>query len=158
MCAFLLWYLLSMLSSIFSSISLYSVSDVCMSIVLYSSFLGFPSPGLPPFVFSLLLLFQFLVLGPLYSFPVCLIVPPHHPCISLRDLFVHSLRTSTCLIVFCCITLRELSISFLKTSVIFMRWDLRSQPCCSSGVLRYPWLAVVEELGFLMVPCCIGFC
>lgn len=77
-----------------------------------------------------------------------------HPCsptqplsrISLRDVFVSSLKASTCLIVFSYISLRDLFISFLKVSIIFMRWDLRSQSC-SSGVLDYPLLAVLGELG-----------
>ena len=34
----------------------------------------------------------------------------------------------------------------LKASIIFMRWEFRSE-YCFSGVLGYPWLDVVEELG-----------
>ena len=63
-------------------------------------------------------------------------------CISLRDLFVSSLRASSCLPVFSYISLSE----FLKACIIFMRWDFRSTSCFS-GVVGYPGLAVVEELG-----------
>lgn len=37
--------------------------------------------------------------------------------------------------------------SSLMTSIIFIRWDFRSEPCFS-GVLANPGLAVVGELAF----------
>ena len=40
----------------------------------------------------------------------------------------------------------ELFISSLKASIIFMRWDFRSESCFL-GVLEYPGLAVVGKLG-----------
>ena len=49
--------------------------------------------------------------------------------------------------MFSCISLRKLFISSLKASIIFMRWDFRSESSCLSGVLDYPGLAVVAELG-----------
>jgi hypothetical protein len=64
----------------------------------------------------------------------------------LRDLFVSSLRASTCLPVFYYISLCELFISSLKASITFMRSDFRSESCFS-GVLGFPGLAVVGELG-----------
>lgn len=36
---------------------------------------------------------------------------------------------------------------FLRSSIIFMRWDFRSESCFS-GVLAYPGFAVLGELGF----------
>jgi hypothetical protein len=45
-----------------------------------------------------------------------------------------------------CISLRELFMSFLKSSII-MRSDFRSESCFS-GVLGYPGLAMVGEIGF----------
>jgi hypothetical protein len=68
---------------------------------------------LPPFVFSLLFIFQFLVLRLFFFFISfsCLIV---FSCISLRDLCVSSLSASTHLPVFSCIALREFFISSLK--------------------------------------------
>ena len=48
--------------------------------------------------------------------------------------------------VFSCISLRELFMSFLKSSIIIMRYDFKSESCFS-GVLGYPGLAVVGELG-----------
>ena len=48
--------------------------------------------------------------------------------------------------MFSCNSLRELLISSLKSSIIFMRWDSRSESC-SSDVLGHPGLAVVGELG-----------
>jgi hypothetical protein len=64
---------------------------------LFSS-LGFPSPGFPQFVFSLLLLFPLSGVAQFYLFllPVYL----YFFCIYLWDLFVSSLKTSSCLIVF----------------------------------------------------------
>ena len=67
-------------------------------------------------------------------------------CYSLRDFWVSSLRASTCLPVFSCISLRELFMSFLKSYIIIMRCDFKSESCFS-GVLGYPELAVVGELG-----------
>jgi hypothetical protein len=72
----------------------------------------------------------------------CLIV---FSCNSLRDFCVSSLRASSYLHVFSCISLRELSI-FLKSSIIIMRSDFRSESCFS-GVMVYPRLAMVGELG-----------
>ena len=48
--------------------------------------------------------------------------------------------------MFYCISLRELFTSFLKSSISIMRYDFKSK-FCFSGVLGYPVLAVVEELG-----------
>jgi hypothetical protein len=48
--------------------------------------------------------------------------------------------------VFSCISLRELFMSSLKTPIIFIKCDLRSESC-SSVLLEYPGLAVVGELG-----------
>jgi hypothetical protein len=59
---------------------------------------------------------------------------------------VFPLRTSTCLPEFSFISLRELFMSSLRSSVIFMRWDFRPASCFS-GVVGYPGLAVVGELG-----------
>ena len=56
----------------------------------------------------------------------CLIV---FSCISLRDLLVSSLRASTYLLVFLCISLMELFMSFLKSSIIYMKWEFRSESC-----------------------------
>jgi hypothetical protein len=66
-------------------------------------------------------------------------------CISLRDLFVSSLRASSCLPVFSYISLMELFVSSLKASIIFERWKFTSESC-SLRMLRYPGLAVVKEL------------
>jgi len=60
--------------------------------------------------------------------------------------FVSSLRFSVCLTMFSFISLRELFISSFKTCIIFIRLDFRSESC-SSGVLVYPELAIVGELG-----------
>jgi hypothetical protein len=65
---------------------------------------------------------------------------------SLRDLFISSLRASTCLPVFSCISFSELFIYSLKDSTIFMRSDFRLASLFS-GMLGYPGLAVVEEMG-----------
>ena len=65
---------------------------------------------------------------------------------SLREFCVSSLRASTCLPVFSCISLTELFMSFLKSSIIIMRCDFKSESCFS-GMLGYPELAVVGELG-----------
>ena len=75
----------------------------------------------------------------LFNSFTCLIV---FSFISLRDLFVSSLKTSACLIVFYCISLRYLFISSLKAFIIFIRLDLRSFSC-ASVVLGYPGLAVI---------------
>jgi hypothetical protein len=48
-------------------------------------------------------------------------------CISLRDLFVFSLRASTCLPVFSCISFSELFISPLKASIILMLYEILGQ-------------------------------
>lgn len=48
--------------------------------------------------------------------------------------------------LFSCISSRELFISFLEACIIFMRWNFRSLSCFS-GILGYPGLAVVRELG-----------
>ena len=62
------------------------------------------------------------------------------PCISKG--FVPSLMACTCLPVFSCISLRELFMSSLRSSIIFIRWEFRSESCFSS-VLGYPEIAVV---------------
>jgi hypothetical protein len=68
-------------------------------------------------------------------------------CNSLRDFCVSSLRVSTCLPVFSCTSLRELFMSFLKSSIIaIMRSDFGCISCFS-GVVVYPGLAMVGELG-----------
>jgi hypothetical protein len=67
-------------------------------------------------------------------------------CNSLRDFYVSSLSVSSCLPVFSCISLRELFMSFLMSSIIIMRNDFRSE-YCFSGVMVFPGLAMVGELG-----------
>jgi hypothetical protein len=79
----------------------------------------------------------------LFNSFTCLVVFSYN---SLRDFCVFSLRSSSCLSVFSCISLRELFMSFLKSSISIMRCDFKSKPCFS-GVLGYPGLAVVGELG-----------
>jgi hypothetical protein len=65
---------------------------------------------------------------------------------SLRNFCASSLRTSSCLPVFSCISLRELFMYFLKSSIILMRSDFRLKSCFS-GVLVYPRLGMVGDLG-----------
>ena len=65
---------------------------------------------------------------------------------SLKEFCVSSLRASSCLPVISCISLRELFMSFLKTSIIILRSDFR-YISCFSGVMVYPGLAMVGELG-----------
>jgi hypothetical protein len=60
-------------------------------------------------------------------------------------LFLFSLRVSTYLPLFSFISLKELFIIFLISSIIFMRWDFRSESC-SSDVLEIPGFAVIREL------------
>jgi hypothetical protein len=91
------------------------------------------------------LLFLFPVFDPvmvLFISFTCLVV---FSCNSLRDFCVSSLRFSNYLPVFC-ISLMELFMTFLKSSII-MRCDFKSESCFS-GVLGYPGLTVVGELGF----------
>ena len=66
-------------------------------------------------------------------------------CNSLRDFCVSSSRASSCLPVFFYISLRELFIS-LKPSITILRSDFRSESCFS-GVMVYPGLVMVRELG-----------
>jgi hypothetical protein len=73
------------------------------------------------------------------------------PCFSLRKFCLSSLRASTYLSVFSCITLKELFMSFLKSSIIIiiiiiMSCDFKSESCFS-GVLEYPEITVLRELG-----------
>jgi hypothetical protein len=79
----------------------------------------------------------------LFVFFTCLIV---FSCNYLRNFCVSSLRASSCLPGFSCISLRELFMSCLKSSIIIMRTDFRSE-FCFSGVMVYPGLAMVGELG-----------
>jgi hypothetical protein len=67
-------------------------------------------------------------------------------CNSLRDFCVSSLRASTYLPVLSYISLRELFMPVLKSSITIMRSDFRSE-FCFSGVMVYPGLAMVGELG-----------
>jgi hypothetical protein len=67
-------------------------------------------------------------------------------CNSLRDFCVSSLRASICLPVFSYISLWKLFMSFLNSSIIIMRSYFRFKSCFS-GVLVYPGLAMVGELG-----------
>jgi hypothetical protein len=71
------------------------------------------------------------------------------PCVSLWDLFVSSLSASNYLPVF---LLGELFKPSLVASIIFMRWEFWST-YCFTGVLGYPGLAVVGDVG---VPQCVG--
>lgn len=66
-------------------------------------------------------------------------------CISLKDLFVSSLSTSTCLPVIFYISLRKLFTCSLKGSIIFMKCNFRYE-YFFLGVLWYSGLAVVGEL------------
>ena len=93
---------------------LYPVGDGHL-LFLFSS-LGFPSPGFPQFVFFLLFLFPVSDLDQFY--------------------FLHLFNY-----VFC-ISLRDLFISSLKASIIFIRLDLRSFSC-ALVVLGYPGVAIV---------------
>ena len=62
-------------------------------------------------------------------------------------MLVSSLKTIfICLILFSHISLRDLFISSLKASIIFIRLDLRSFSC-ASVVLGYPGLALVGFVG-----------
>lgn len=86
-----LWYLLCLR---FSFITLMLLAlFVCVVPVLFP---GISISRLPLFVLSLLLVFLFLCLEQLYSFPlpICVFL------VSLRDSLVSSLRDSTCLFVF----------------------------------------------------------
>jgi hypothetical protein len=74
----------------------------------------------------------------------CLVV---FSCNYLRDFCVSSLTLVP--VYFCspsCISMRELFMPFLKSSIIIMRCDFQSE-CCFLGMLGYPGLAVVGELG-----------
>jgi hypothetical protein len=79
----------------------------------------------------------------LFIFFACLVM---FSCNSLRDFCVSSLRASSCLPVFSCISLRELFMSFLESSIIITKSDFRLESCFS-GVMMYPGLAIVGELG-----------
>jgi hypothetical protein len=69
----------------------------------------------------------------------CLIVFSCIVCVS-------SLRASTYLPVFSCISLREIVMSSLRLSIIFIKWNFRSESCFP-GMLGNPGLNVVGELG-----------
>lgn len=69
--------------------------------------------------------------------------------IYISIVFITSLRA--CLIVFYCISLKDLFITSLKVSVIIIRLDLRSF-FCNSGVFGYSGLAVGGELGHAIQP------
>jgi hypothetical protein len=152
---------------ILSSMSCILLLMLLPSIFFLTSFLGFLSPNLSPYVISLLFLLQLLDRSwvDLFNYFTCLVV---FSCNSLRDfvclfvcLFVYSLRVSTCLPVFSCNSLREFCVSSLRAStylVVFscvsfrdllmfsfksstsiMRYDFKCESCFSD-VLGYPGL------------------
>ena len=63
-------------------------------------------------------------------------------CNSLRDFYF----LFNGFYLFNCISLRDLFMSFLKSSISFMRCEFKSKSCFS-GVLGYPGLAVLGEVG-----------
>jgi hypothetical protein len=67
-------------------------------------------------------------------------------CTFKRNFCISSLRTFTYLPVFSSISLVELFMYFLKSSIIIMRCNFKSEYCLS-GVLGYPGLPEVGELG-----------
>ena len=140
------------------------------------SFLGFLSPELSPFGFSLLFLLTFLDIGWFCSIlSPCLVI---FSCSSLRDFCVSSLRTSTCLAVFSynflrdfgasssrtstCLAvfsfifLSELLVPFLKSSTSIMRYDFKSESYFLSVLWLQDWLR--WECWVLMMVSGLGFC
>jgi hypothetical protein len=73
-------------------------------------------------------------------------------CISLMDLCVSSKQVFYLFTVFSCISLRGLFMSSLRTSIIVKSWNFRSESCFS-GMLVYPELAMVGELGSDAIKC-----
>jgi len=67
-------------------------------------------------------------------------------CNCLRDFCVFSLRASTWLPLLFYFSLRHLCMFFLKSFNILLSFDFKSKSCFS-GLLGYPGLAVVGELG-----------
>ena len=120
-CVFWFWQLcLYLLSSALHVIVSYLswILLVLLISVIFDTFLRFS-------IYKFASLFVFITTSPstfrsgtiLFSFFIWLIV---FSCISLMELFVSSLRTSTCSPVISCIYLTELFISILKVSIIFM--------------------------------------
>lgn len=66
---------------------------------------------------------------------------------SLRSLFLFSLRASPCLLVFSSISFSEFFISSLKDTIVFMRSDFKSA-FRFPDVLLYSGLVVVGRRGF----------
>ena len=65
----------------------------CLHLHFLTSFLGFPFPSLPPFVFSLLILLSLLGFGQLHSFPspvwLCIIVFKGFTCLLCKFVFLY---------------------------------------------------------------------
>jgi hypothetical protein len=128
---------------ILSSIScILFVMLVCMSLVLS-----------PRFSISMVVSFFDFFIGSIFfyqswmvlfnSFTILVVFS----CNSLMDFCFSSLSVSTCLpLYFFCIYLWKLCMSFLKFSIITMRCDFKSKSWFS-GVIEYPRLGVVGELG-----------
>jgi hypothetical protein len=107
-----------------------------LHLCFWISFLGFLSPELPHFGFSLLC--------PLSLFRSIMVLFMSITCLVVFSCF--SLRTYNSLAVFSCISLSELLKSFLMSSTIIMRHAFKSGSSFS-GVLGCPGLTELGVLG-----------
>jgi hypothetical protein len=127
----LLVILASMTPDLFPMFSIYSVLSLCNTIVSISIFrLGMV----------------------LLNFFTCLVVFSYN---SLRDFWISSLRSSTCLPEF---FKKELFVSFLNYSIIIMRCDCKSESCFSHvlGQPRFWWCQVaLVSVPYVLV---LAFC
>jgi hypothetical protein len=136
--------LVSSAPEIFLFYLLYSVDDACiyaMTPDLSPRFSNSRVVSLCDFFIVSISMFRSWVF--LFMSFTCVVV---FSCNSLRYFCVYSLRVSSCLTVLFCISLMELFMSFLKSSIMIMRCDFKSKSCFP-GVLGYPGLTVVGELG-----------